>query len=112
VSSIATAPSWDAAQVFATDSGKTALAALGALFNACGATRYTWNPDTQAVTGVTRRSYPTPGALSYLARSASRVGVFITAPGGWIDGGAVIYGGGAAKDMDSRLTRAQVTYSR
>jgi hypothetical protein len=112
VSTVATAASWDAAQLFATDPGKTtALAALGALFDACGATRYTWNPDTRAVTGVGRRSYPTPGSLTYLARSAARVGVFITSPDGWIDGDGVIYTGGAGKDMGSRLTRAQVTYS-
>lgn len=112
VSAVVTPAGWADAEVFASPPGKdTALAVLGRLFDTCGGARFAYDPHTRAVATVARRIFTDPAGLAGLTRDDSRVGVFIAAPGGWIDAAAVTGKDTASKDMDSRLTRAQVTWS-
>jgi hypothetical protein len=112
VASIATRPAWDSAPLAALDPSKTScLDLLKGIFDACGADRYTYDPDTRAVGYLTRRTYPDPAGLVRFTADAARPGAYLTAPGGAVDGGRVAMSGAAHRDVASRLTRVVLTYT-
>jgi hypothetical protein len=111
VSSITTRAAWDAAPLADLDPSTTsALDLLKGLFDACGADRYSYDPHTKAVSYLARRTFPDPTPLARLTKDSTRVGVYLAAPGGAVDGHYVGYAGGAGKDLASRLTRVVLSY--
>jgi hypothetical protein len=120
---ITTRPLWDAAPLAAVDNpgaGKV-LEHVTGLFDSAGADRYTFDPHSQELTWVGRRTFPAAGA-AHLVRDATRPGVYVTGPtvqrsatdpaepAVSIPAGVVEYSGGVSKTMGSRITRVTLTY--
>jgi hypothetical protein len=111
VASIATRAAWDAAPLAALDPSKTiALDHLKALFDACGADRYTYDPHTKAVGYLARRTFPDPTPLARL--TPTRPGWVCTSPppAGPSTGITSATPAAAGKDLASRLTRVVLSY--
>lgn len=112
VTSITTRATWDAAPLAALDPSKTsALDHLKTLYDNCGADRYTYDPTTRGVSFLARRSFPTAASVAHLQRDSTRSGVYITAPGGQLDGGRIAATGPASRGIDSAITRVVLTYT-
>lgn len=123
VAAVATRPAWDTAPLAAVDPPGDAkmLEHLGQLLDNTGADRWTYDPDSQTVDWLGRRTFD-PATAAHLARDSSRVGVYIagptaqrsptdpTEPAVSIPASVVEYGAGATRDMASRITRVTLTY--
>jgi hypothetical protein len=123
VNQVTIRPVWDAAPLAAVDTPGDAkvLEHLETLLGNAGADRWTFDPDTQTITWIARRSFDPAGAAR-LARDPAGRGVYVTGPAVTrspgepaepavtIPAAVVGYDGGASRDMASRITRVTLTY--